>query len=150
MNLEAVIREAKPGDEGAIHQLICGLAEYENAPNEVTNTIENLHSHLFDEKICSALVLEKNDGIIGFALYYTSYSTWKGKCLYLEDFYILPEERRFGYGSILFDKVVEIARSSGAKRMDWQVLDWNEPAINFYKKKEALLDAEWINGRLFF
>jgi GNAT superfamily N-acetyltransferase len=68
----------------------------------------------------------------------------------LEDFYVLPEFRQTGIGSQLFDEVVQIAKSRGVKRMDWQVLDWNTPAINFYKKKEAILDPEWINGRFFF
>jgi GNAT superfamily N-acetyltransferase len=144
------IRVAQRGDEHAIMQLIQALADYEKAPNEVVNTAEDLGKHLFDEKICDALVVEEDDKIVGFALYYTNYSTWKGKCLYLEDFFILPEYRRSGIGSLLFDKVVEIAKERGVKRMDWQVLDWNEPGINFYKKKEAILDSEWINGRLFF
>lgn len=144
------IRTAVEGDEKAIYQLICDLAEYERAPNEVTNTSEALRVHLFDEKICEAIVIEYEDKIVGFALYYTSYSTWKGKCLYLEDFYVLPEMRGSGFGSKLFDEVVAIAKERDVKRMDWQVLDWNEPALEFYKKKNALLDGEWINGRLFF
>lgn len=144
------IRSAKKGDEGAIMELIRGLALYEKAPDEVVNTAEDLGKHLFDEKVCDALVVEADDQIVGFALYYTNYSTWKGKCLYLEDFYLLPEYRRSGIGSKLFDAVVEIAKKRGVKRMDWQVLDWNEPAINFYKKKNAVLDPEWINGRIFF
>ncbi len=145
-----MIREAKLGDEIAIHGLICELAEYEKAPNDVINTPEAIREHLFNEKICEALVVEVENDIIGFALYYTSYSTWKGKCLYLEDFYVKPEFRGEGFGSKLFDQVVEIAKSREVKRMDWQVLDWNTPAIEFYKRKNAILDEEWINGRFFF
>jgi GNAT superfamily N-acetyltransferase len=145
-----MIRAAKIGDENAIHGLICELAEYEKAPNDVINTPEAIREHLFNEKICEALVVEIDDQIIGFALYYTSYSTWKGKCLYLEDFYLKPEFRGSGFGSKLFDKVVEIAKERQVKRMDWQVLDWNTPAIDFYKRKNAILDEEWINGRFFF
>lgn len=145
-----IIREARRGDESAIMELIKALALYEKAPEQVSNTAEDLGRHLFDEKICDALVVELNGQIIGFALYYTNYSTWKGKCLYLEDFFVLPEYRRGGVGAKLFDQVVEIARARGVRRMDWQVLEWNEPAINFYKKKNAILDPEWINGRLFF
>jgi GNAT superfamily N-acetyltransferase len=88
--------------------------------------------------------------VVGFALFYTNYSTWKGKCLYLEDLYVLPEFRRIGAGSALFERVIDEAKKRKVRRMDWQVLDWNEPAIEFYKKKGALLDPEWINGRLFF
>ncbi|MEN9998687.1 MAG: hypothetical protein RI922_1677 [Bacteroidota bacterium] len=145
-----MIRRAKKGDEHAIMELIHGLALYEKAPEQVVNTVTDLGIHLFEEKICEAIVAEKEGQIVGFALYYTNYSTWKGKCLYLEDFYVLPELRGEGIGSLLFDEVVEIARKRGVKRMDWQVLEWNEPAINFYKKKKAILDPEWINGRIFF
>jgi GNAT superfamily N-acetyltransferase len=145
-----MIREARKGDEQAIMDLIHGLALYEKAPEQVVNTAEDLAIHLFEEKICDAIVAEKDKQIVGFALYYTNYSTWKGKCLYLEDFYVLPELRGEGIGSLLFDRVVEIAKERGVKRMDWQVLEWNEPAIQFYQKKDAVLDSEWINGRFFF
>jgi GNAT superfamily N-acetyltransferase len=144
------IREAIPGDEHAIMDLIRALALYEKAPEQVVNTAEALRKHLFEEHICDALVVEHESKIVGFALYFTNYSTWKGKCLYLEDFYVLSEYRRTGIGSELFDRVVEIAKERGVKRMDWQVLEWNEPALTFYRKKEAVLDPEWINGRLFF
>lgn len=145
------IRTAKPGDEQAIHRLIVELAIYEKAPNEVTNTPQQLAIDLFEDKICDALVVENDEAeIVGFALYYTSYSTWKGRCLYLEDFYVLPEYRRGGIGAELFTLVVDEAKRRGVKRMDWQVLEWNEPALAFYKKHEAILDPEWINGRLFF
>lgn len=145
------IREAKPGDETAIHALIQALADYELAPDEVINTPAQLRIDLFDDRVCDALVVESGTGeIVGFALYYTSYSTWKGRCLYLEDFFVLPEFRRGGIGGQLFQRVVEEARRRGVKRMDWQVLEWNEPAIAFYQKHEAILDPEWINGRLFF
>jgi GNAT superfamily N-acetyltransferase len=145
-----LIREAKTGDESGIFSLIMALADYEKAPLEVVNTAEALRRHLFDEKVCEALVAEADGQIVGFALWYTSYSTWKGKCLYLEDFFVLPEFRELRVGSQLFDKVADIAKAKGVKRMDWQVLEWNQLALDFYKRKNALLDSEWINGRLFF
>jgi GNAT superfamily N-acetyltransferase len=144
------IREAQKGDELAIMQLIKALALYEKAPEQVSNTAEELGKHLFEERVCDALVVEMDERIVGFALFYTNYSTWKGKCLYLEDFFVLPEFRRDGIGSKLFEAVVQIAHKRGVRRMDWQVLEWNEPALNFYRKKNAVLDSEWINGRLFF
>ncbi len=145
-----IIRTAIPGDEHAIMSLIHALALYEKAPGQVKNTASDLAIHLFEENVCDALVVELTGEIIGFALFYTNYSTWKGKCLYLEDFFILPEHRRDGIGSMLFDQVVEIAKTRKVRRMDWQVLEWNEPALSFYSKKNATLDPEWINGRLFF
>ncbi|MEY4572885.1 MAG: hypothetical protein RLZ10_2142, partial [Bacteroidota bacterium] len=116
----------------------------------VTNSAEQLRIDLFEDNVCSALVAEENGVIIGFSLYYISYSTWKGRCLYLEDFFVLPDKRREGIGQMLFDQTVSVAVKLGVKRMDWQVLDWNQPALNFYKKNNATLDGEWINGRLFF
>jgi GNAT superfamily N-acetyltransferase len=144
------IRKAKIGDEINILGLIKELALFEKAPEQVVNTAKQLKIDLFDDKICNAIVLEKDHSVIGFALYYTNYSTWKGRSLYLEDFYIQPQFRKFGYGSLLFDEVVKIAKERKVRRMDWQVLDWNENAIKFYQKKGAILDTEWINGRLFF
>ena len=144
------IREAKPGDEQSIYDLVYALAVYEKAPKEVINTPEQIATDLFENKICYAYVAEYNNSVIGFALYYISYSTWKGKSLYLEDLFVIPEQRKDGVGGLLFDKVVETAKKWKVKRMDWQILDWNEPAINFYKKKDAHLDSGWVNGRLFF
>jgi len=144
------IREASPGDETAIFDLIYALAVYEKAPEQVTNTPAQLRIDLFKDRICSALVAEEDGQIIGFSLYYISYSTWKGKCLYLEDFFVIPEKRKFGIGAQLFRKTVEKAKEMGVKRMDWQVLEWNQLALNFYNKQGATLDEEWVNGRLFF
>lgn len=145
-----IIREAKPGDEQQIMALIHALAEYEKAPNEVVNTAKDLSIHLFEEKCCEALVAENDDQILGFALFFTNYSTWKGKCIYLEDLFVRPEYRKNGIGEALFNRIVGIAKERGARRMDWQVLEWNNPALEFYKKQGATLDPEWVNGRLFF
>jgi ribosomal protein S18 acetylase RimI-like enzyme len=144
------IREAKLGDEQAIFSLIQELALYEKAPEQVSNTPEQLKIDLFQSFVCEAIVAEKNMEIIGFALYYTSYSTWKGVSLYLEDFYVKENHRNKGIGNMLFEKVVEIAKDKKVKRMDWQVLKWNTLALGFYEKKEAELSSEWVNGRLYF
>ncbi|MDG1659155.1 MAG: GNAT family N-acetyltransferase [Crocinitomicaceae bacterium] len=145
-----MVRAALPGDENALIDLIQGLATFENEPDAVENTPERLRRDLFEFGHCEALVVEVDSKIIAFALFYTSYSTWKGPCLYLEDLYVLTEHRRAGIGDILFDRLVAICKERKYTRMDWQVLDWNEPAIKFYNKKNATLDPEWINGRLFF
>lgn len=145
-----IIRKAQSGDEKQIMELIHALAVYEKAPDEVVNTPEALHDHLFNEKICEAFVAVENDLILGFALFFTNYSTWKGKCIYLEDLFVRQEHRNRGIGELLFHQVVTVAQSRGVRRMDWQVLEWNEPALAFYKKQGATLDAEWVNGRLFF
>jgi ribosomal protein S18 acetylase RimI-like enzyme len=144
------IRAAKLGDEQAIFSLIKELALYEKAPEQVCNSAEQLSQDLFKSFICEAIVAEENKEIVGFALFYTAYSTWKGKILYLEDFYVKENHRNKGIGNMLFEKVVEIAKDKKVKRMDWQVLEWNALALGFYKKKEAELSSEWVNGRLYF
>lgn len=144
------IRSVKRGDEHVLIELIQQLADYENEPDAVENTPEQLAYDLFDDPICEAIVIEKDDQVLGFAIFYTSYSTWKGRCLYLEDLYVRPEARGTGAGSRLFDYLVNLSKERRCARMDWQVLNWNEPAIQFYKRKQATLDEEWINGRLFF
>lgn len=145
-----MIRAARLGDEKAILALVRELALYERAPEAVINTADQLRKDLFEEPICAAWVVELEEDIIAFALYYKGYSTWKGVTLYLEDFYVKPEFRKQGWGQRLFDKVVETAKSWGVKRMDWQVLDWNEIALKFYRRNQAELDGEWVNGRLYF
>jgi len=148
--MNAFIRPAKQTDVSAIFALIQELALYEKAPEQVTNTAEQLAIDLFEKELCEAIVAEKENKVVGFALYYTSYSTWKGACLYLEDFYVIESERQHGIGQLLFDQVVQTAKDRKVQRMDWQVLTWNEPAIRFYEKQKAILDPEWLNGRLFF
>ncbi|PHR35468.1 MAG: GNAT family N-acetyltransferase [Fluviicola sp.] len=148
--MSCTIRKAKRGDEFILIDLIKGLAEYENDLEAVDNTPEKLGADLFDSKICEAILAEQDGQVIGFAIYYTSYSTWKGPCMYLEDLYLVPEARGTGAGGKLFDRVVEIAKEREYARMDWQIIDWNTSAIEFYKKRGAQIDEEWLNGRLFF
>ena len=145
-----MIRKAKPEDVSSIIDMIKELADFEKAPNEVVNSVEELQQDLFVEKICAAIVAEVEEQVVGFALYYYSYSTWKGKCVYLEDLYVKEDYRTLGLGSLLFDEVVHIAKTEKVRRMDWQVLEWNTHAIKFYQAKQAHLNEEWINGRLFF
>ena len=148
--MSCTIRSAQRGDEVILIDLIKGLAEYENDLEAVQNTPEKLAVDLFDSKLCEAILAEQDGKVLGFAIYYTSYSTWKGPCMYLEDLFVVPEARGTGAGKKLFDRVVEIAQERNYARMDWQILDWNTPAIEFYKKRGATIDSDWLNGRLFF
>jgi GNAT superfamily N-acetyltransferase len=145
-------RFAQPGDEISINRLIVELAVFEREPSAVIVSPTSLYNHLFVEKICFAIVAEdiQTNAIIGFALYYFSYSTWKGKCLYLEDLYVQEIHRKFGIGQVLFDMVVGVAKENKVARMDWQVLNWNVSAIEFYKKNNTELSDQWLNGRLYF
>lgn len=146
-----MIREAQRGDEHAIIELIKELAVYEKEPlSSVKNTPEQLAKDLFDDKICFAYVAEVDERVVGYAIYYLSYSTWNGVCLYLEDLYVQPEYRDKRIGSALFDAVVNKAKELKVRRMDWQIIHWNEPALEFYRHKNASIDSDWLNGRLFF
>lgn len=144
------IRKATFKDCEAILALITELAIYEKAGDEVSIDLKQLQSDGFGENpLFQAFVAENNDEIAGMALVYFKYSTWKGKSLYLEDIVVKSKFRRMGIGEMLFKKVVSYGLESNCARMDWQVLDWNLPAISFYKKLYAELDETWINGRLF-
>lgn len=147
----AKIRAAEPADMVSVHELITELAIYEKAANQVINTVDQLVEDGFGANpLFECIVAEINDKVVGFALFYTSYSTWKGACLYLEDFLVTENMRGQGIGRLLFDAIYETAKSREVGRFEWQVLDWNEPAINFYKKYNAILDPEWLNGKIMF
>lgn len=140
------IRKGTIEDLPQAHNLIMELAIYERAPDEVTNTIEDMKNDGFGERpIFDFFVAESEEGVVGIAIYYTAYSTWKGKMIFLEDLVVTERLRRSGIGKKLFEAVLKEAKAVGAKRFKWQVLDWNEPAIAFYKKIGADLDGEWIN-----
>jgi GNAT superfamily N-acetyltransferase len=144
-----ILRRGREEDLPRVLALIQELAVYERAPDAVTNTLEMMRQDGFGPSpIFGFFVLENGSDLVGLALYYTAYSTWKGRMLYLEDLVVTEVARRGGYGRLLFDAVVAEARRTGAQRLKWQVLDWNEPAIAFYKKLGAELDAEWLNGSL--
>ncbi len=129
--------------------LVKELAAYEKAPNEVEVTIEEMTEWGFGADKQFDFYVALLDGVIvGMALYYFKYSTWKGKCLFLEDIIVTESQRGKGLGKLLFDKVVEISKEMKVRRMEWQVLDWNTPAIEFYKKYNSTLDGEWVNCKL--
>lgn len=129
--------------------LIKELAEYERALHEVTNTVDQMIADGFGANPTYGLfVAENNEEIVGIALHYIRYSTWKGSMLYLEDIVVRDEKRGKGIGAQLFEACLQLVKEKGYAGLVWQVLDWNEPAINFYKKYEAELDGEWINGRI--
>jgi len=144
-----LLRRGEERDLPAVLGLIRELAAYERAPEAVTNTLAMMrHDGFGPAPIFGFFVLENGAEIIGLALFYTAYSTWKGRMLYLEDLVVTEAARQGGHGRRLFEAVVAEARRTGAQRLRWQVLDWNEPAIAFYKKLGANLDGEWLNGNL--
>jgi ribosomal protein S18 acetylase RimI-like enzyme len=147
---DLIIRNALSSDMETVLSLIKELADFENASDQVKMTIDRLIEDGFGkEPLFKAIVAVYNGEICGYALYYYGYSTWNGKTLYLEDFMIKSEYRRMGIGQIVFNEIKKIANQQMVKRLDWQVLDWNKTAIDFYKKNKASFEGEWLNGRLF-
>jgi GNAT superfamily N-acetyltransferase len=149
MNIK--LRTASKEDLPEVISLIKELAEYERAAHEVKITLEELIQDGFGEHPLYWIILAEIDGkIVGMSFYYIRYSTWTGRNLYLEDIVVKEEYRGHGVGKLLFEETINIAKEMKVRQMMWQVLDWNEPAINFYKKYNAELDGEWINGKLRF
>ena len=141
------IRVATKDDCPRLLELINELAVYEKAPEEVTVTLaEFIDAGFGKNPVWKAFVAEEKNEILGFALFYTRYSTWKGRRLYLEDFIVTEAARGKGIGKILFEKVIEEAKNGGYNGMTWQVLDWNIPAINFYNKYSAAIESGWLNA----
>jgi GNAT superfamily N-acetyltransferase len=146
MQQTIAIRRATKEDCPRLLELIRELADYERAPEEVTVTTEHFTDSGFGpHPVWWAFVATVDGHVEGFALYYIRYSTWKGQRLYLEDFVVTQEMRGKGLGKLLFERVLEEMKEKKFKGMVWQVLDWNEPAINFYQKYQARFDAGWIN-----
>jgi GNAT superfamily N-acetyltransferase len=144
--MNTIIRKATKEDCPRLLELVQELAEYEKAPEQVTVTLEHfIESGFGPNPVWWAFVAEVDGRVEGFALYYIRYSTWKGQRMYLEDILVTGKMRGKGLGKLLFDQLIVEAREKKLNGMVWQVLEWNEPAINFYKKYNADLDGEWIN-----
>lgn len=138
------IRNAAPGDEHAIYDLICELAEYEKLRDQVQATPQLLRKYLFEDKKCSALVARAEGEIVGYALFFYSFSTFVGRPgIYLEDLFVQPAHRKQGIGTALIRHLARKAREEGCGRLEWSVLDWNAPSIALYEKLGAKMMSEW-------
>lgn len=143
------VRKAVAADVPDLMRLVNELALYEKAPHEVTNTEARMLADGFGPNpIFTAAVALVDDKVVGMYVWYIRYSTWKGKGLYLEDIIVTETLRGQGVGDALFKACVQDAKEMGANFMTWQVLDWNEPAINFYKKYNSVFDGEWVNVKI--
>jgi GNAT superfamily N-acetyltransferase len=140
------IRVGVKSDLPRVLELIRELAEYERAADQVINTVADLERDGFGPNpIFGFFVAEDGKNIVGLSLYYWRYSTWKGKRLWLEDIIVTQSERGRGTGKLLFDRTMQHTIDEKCSGMMWQVLDWNEPAINFYKKYGSKVSGEWYN-----
>ncbi|MFC3810131.1 GNAT family N-acetyltransferase [Lacihabitans lacunae] len=145
------LRKALATDIPEMLRLVMELAIYEKAPEQVTNTEARMLEEGFGENPAFGCILAEEDTkIVGLAIYYYRYSTWKGKRIYLEDLIVTESQRGKGTGKLLFDTVIEIGKETNCSGMMWQVLDWNEPAINFYKNYPTRFDEGWLNAHLDF
>lgn len=147
---ECTIRFARPDDVPTVLRLIQGLAEYERLAHEVVATEEALREHLFGERAyCEVLLAEAGEATVGFALFFHNYSTFLAKPgVYLEDLFVVPEARGRGYGKALLSCLARIAVERRCGRLEWAVLDWNEPSIRFYKALGAVPMDEWTGFRV--
>ncbi|MFK7810631.1 MAG: N-acetyltransferase family protein [Saprospiraceae bacterium] len=146
--MNITVRKGVLSDMTAVYDLVIELAIYEREEDAVHTTIKDYES-AFNEGIFEVLVAEHNNIVIGMMLYYMTYSTWKGKMIYLEDFVVQEKFRRYGIGQILFDEFVKAAKDKEAALIKWQVLDWNEPALAFYRKNKAIIEKNWWNCKVF-
>ena len=145
------IRKGTKEDLPRALELIKELALYEKAPDEVTNTLKMMEEDGFGKNpVFGYIVAEENGEIHGMSMYYWRYSTWKGKRIYLEDLIVTESKRGSGIGKLLFEETIEIGKREGATGMMWQGLDWNEPAINFYKKYDSIIEDGWLNCNINF
>lgn len=138
------IRLANAADMQSVHDLIVELAVYEKEPEAVVISVEDLKRDGFGASPkFTCFVAEKEQAIVGIALVYKRYSTWKGEVLHLEDLIVSHKMRGSGLGTALLDEVVKYGQALGVKRISWEVIDWNEPAITFYEKKGANVMRDW-------
>ncbi len=149
MKTKITLRDAQRSDCKIVYELIHELAVFEKAGDEVELTLSQLEEDAFGENaLVEIRVAEVNGEIVGAALTYEKYSTWKGRSIHLEDLIVRESHRGLGIGSLLFNQIVNLCKERGYGRMEWQVLDWNEPAIAFYKKYGTTFLYDWLDCRL--
>ncbi|HYD90822.1 MAG TPA: GNAT family N-acetyltransferase [Flavobacterium sp.] len=147
--MEVIIRKAEEADMAGIHALVLELAEYEQGLQHVITTPDTYLKD-FRDGVFDAFLAEKEGEIVGIAVYFLVFSTWRGRMMYLEDFVVKETMRKEGIGSKLFEAFLKESKKQNAVLVKWQVLKWNEPAIHFYKKYDTVFDDEWLDGKIYF
>ena len=145
--MKITIRKAKSDDMEVMHSLVMELAEYEKGLHLVITTPESYRRD-FSENVFDAFVAEADGEIAGMALYFLAYSTWRGRMMYLEDFIVREPMRGHGIGKLLFEAFMEESRKQDVALVKWQVLHWNKPGLNFYRKYPTVMDDEWVDCKI--
>ncbi|HNR07351.1 MAG TPA: GNAT family N-acetyltransferase [Saprospiraceae bacterium] len=149
MNSSTFVRKASLEDLASLLDLVRELAVYEKAPEAVTATLQDYEKNYLEGVFDALVAVDREGAIVGTAIYYVCFSTWKGRMLYLEDFVVKESLRGLGTGRLLFDALLQEAVNLDCRLVKWQVLEWNEPALNFYGKYQAIIEKEWWNGKIF-
>ena len=147
--MQISIRKAQLDDMEAIHQLVYELAVYEKLPKEVTTSPQS-YKEDFKNGWFESIIAEFEGSIVGTCIFYQTFSTWKGKMIYLEDFVVNNEFRGKGIGAELFEHLIDLCKKRKVALLKWQIIDWNEPALNFYRKYNFIEEKEWLNGKIIF
>ncbi len=150
MNSLTKVRKATLDDMSGILHLVRQLALYERAPEAVTATLADYEKNYLEGVFEALVAVNETGNIIGTTIYYMAWSTWRGRMLYLEDFVVDDSMRGQGTGKLLFDALIQEAITLDCRLMKWQILDWNQPALNFYQKYQAVIEKEWLNGKIIF
>lgn len=148
MSRSILIRKAIASDLQAMHTLVLELAAYEKGLDKVTTTPDSYLKD-FTNNVFQAFVAEVKGEIVGMALYFLAFSTWRGRMMYLEDFIVRESMRGHGIGKLLFEAFLEESKNQDVALVKWQVLHWNEPGLNFYRKYETSFDEEWVDCKIF-
>ena len=149
MSISIQIRKAIASDLPAIHALVFELAEYEKGLDKVSTTPDS-YLRDFNDKVFQAFVAEVDGEVVGMALYFLAFSTWRGRMMYLEDFIVRESMRGHGIGKLLFEAFLEESKNQDVALVKWQVLHWNEPGLNFYRKYPTVMDDEWVDCKIYF
>ncbi|MDH3651950.1 MAG: GNAT family N-acetyltransferase [Saprospiraceae bacterium] len=147
--MSVIIRKAVASDLLSILELVKELAVYEQSGDQVLASLAD-YEEAFSDKVFDALVADENHLVVGAALYYLTWSTWRGRMYYLEDFIVSKDHRQKGIGQLLFDAFLNEAKEKKCALVKWQVLEWNQPALDFYKKNDATIERDWWNGKILF
>lgn len=144
-----ILSKCLSDDLPSVFNMVKQLAIFEKEPDAVIATLDD-YTQAFNENLIQVIVAKSEGTVVGMVLFYLTFSTWKGRMMYLEDFYVVEDFRKLGVGQLLFDAFLTESKAQDCKLVKWQVLDWNEIGLNFYHKNNAIIEKNWWNGKIIF